>query len=93
MIWSLIGLAVLFVVAVVLAIAFCGAGFSSDDATRIGPLPDRTAGMCEYGPCRDKATVQLDLGPRGVSFVCDHHVGLIVRENIEPEFEAMGVVA
>lgn len=81
-----------FTCAFVLTLSVCLAA-KHGDAVEAPPLLDRTEGMCEYGDCRDRWTVLLDLGPKGSRFVCDHHVDLVVRENIEPEFEAMGVVA
>jgi hypothetical protein len=90
MIWVAVGSIVL--VALVLAAAFDNAAASAD-AAHDKALPERTAAMCEYGACRDKWRVLLDLGPKGSRFVCDHHVDAVVRENIEPEFEAGGVCA
>jgi hypothetical protein len=54
-------------------------------------LPERTAGMCEYGACREPWSVLVDLGLRGSRYVCAQHVEAVVRENVEPEFEACGV--
>lgn len=92
MIWVAVGIGALVFAAVGFVIAL-GNAAAIADAQRAHPLPDRTEGMCEYGPCRETWTAVVDLGSKGARFVCDHHVGLIVRENIEPEFEACGVIA
>lgn len=74
-------------------ICICVASRNADQASATSPQPERTAAMCEYGVCRERWTALVDLGSKGNRYVCDAHVDIVVRETVDPDFEAFGVGA
>lgn len=57
----------------------------------LAPETEKRAEMCDFGPCTERWSVVVDLAGKDCKFVCAAHVCAVVRENVEPVFEAMGV--